>query len=141
LAKHNLVDIKDVRARAGFPHEQNDCTVLALSVAFGVSYSRAHELVKAGTGRKDRHGPSGYLFQKFMEVQGFKEHINPVHCKCGNLRNTMVRQTFKQWIKLHPCGTYIVDVEGHVFAVVAGVVHDVGPVGSRKRIHGHWRIT
>jgi hypothetical protein len=51
--------------------ETNDCTVIAVSVACGISYAKAHALL-AAAGRKPRKGLSQYKYHPVIEALGFE---------------------------------------------------------------------
>ena len=143
LAPHNKIDGRELRKCAGFPDETNDCTVRAASIALDISYAKAHAML-AKAGRPDKDGPRACVFSNFMKTLGYVKHEYPArYCTVKKWYGPIHRRkyiTFKRWLPEHSTGRYIVDMRGHVFAVIDGVVHDALTIGPRTVIHGHWHI-
>ena len=143
LAPHKKIDGCELRKCAGFHDETKDCTVRAVSIALDIPYAKAHALL-AKAGRPDRDGPRSYIFDAFMEGLGFTKYEYPVRCyKVEKWYGTIERRaciTFKRWLLEHSTGVYVVDMRGHVFAVINGVVHDALTIGPRTVVKGHWKI-
>ena len=113
----------------GFTHEKNDCTVRAVSFAYGIPYNEAHAKLKS-YGRKDG---KGFTFISFIESE--KKYINSEHSsynyKIGTLR---------KFLQEHPTGTFILIKRGHAFAVIDGVVYDSWKPGMKTQILQWWQI-
>jgi hypothetical protein len=112
--------------------ENNDCTVVALSIALSLPYGVAHAIL-ARYGR--RNGKGFQLIQWLRQygkvnLYGFKATV--VDCtpfECGRAR---IYPTLAKVRRDFPRGRFIVRKPGHVFAMIDGVVHD--SAGQRTRI-------
>ena len=95
-------------------------------------------------GRPDKSGPSMSDFKLFMKGLGYKNFEYPAqYYRVEKWYGTVYRRkciTFKHWLSRHLEGVYIVDMRGHVFTVVNGVIQDYPKVGPRIVIKRHWRI-
>ena len=144
---HNLLDRKELRKGAGYPHEDNDCTVVALSIAGQMTYARAHELLIIHASRKERSGPSLYALERGMKKLGFEYTEFPTEYREVHRYYGLVSRahniTLKKWMEYppHRKGRYILSMRGHVFAVVDGVVQDSRLRGPRTNIEGHWKAS
>ena len=143
LAPHNKIDGCELRKCAGFPEETKDCTVRAVSIAIDIPYAVAHAMLSKA-GRPDKDGPRASVFTAFMKSIGYTKYEYPARYykveKCYGTIERRARITFKRWLPEHSTGRYIVDMRGHVFAVIDGVVHDALTIGPRTNIQGHWHI-
>ena len=106
--------------------EDNDCTVVALSVAAGIPYNVAHDILRAA-GRERCKGFRlvGWLRCQYRDgrsVCGYK--VTPVNA--GRKTLAQVRRDF-------PKGRFILRKRGHVFAMIDNEVMDYGR-GNRTRI-------
>lgn len=108
-----------------FAHELRDCTVRALSNVLGTPYAKAHAYLKA-QGRNDRETFSCYGAYIGLGLRDFQLDGATARYR---------RLTVGQWLKsgkLPP--RCIMRINGHVFAVVHGVVLDTYPVYSGSRV-------
>ena len=106
--------------------EDNDCTVVALSIAAGIPYNVAHDILRAA-GRERCKGFRlvGWLRCQYRDgrsVCGYK--VTPVNA--GRKTLAQVRRDF-------PKGRFILRKRGHVFAMIDNEVMDYGR-GNRTRI-------
>ena len=106
--------------------EDNDCTVVALSIAAGIPYNVAHDILRAA-GRERCRGFRlvGWLRCQYRDgrsVCGYK--VTPVNA--GRKTLAQVRRDF-------PKGRFILRKRGHVFAMIDNEVMDYG-TGNRTRI-------
>ena len=106
--------------------EDNDCTVVALSIAAGIPYNVAHDILRAA-GRERCKGFRlvGWLRCQYRDgrsVCGYK--VTPVNAGWKTL--AQVRRDF-------PKGRFILRKRGHVFAMIDNEVMDYG-TGNRTRI-------
>ena len=106
--------------------EDNDCTVVALSIAAGIPYNVAHDILRAA-GRERCKGFRlvGWLRCQYRDgrsVCGYK--VIPVNA--GRKTLAQVRRDF-------PKGRFILRKRGHVFAMIDNEVMDYGR-GNRTRI-------
>jgi hypothetical protein len=98
-------------------NETNDCVVRALSLAFNVEYSKAHELC-AQAGREPRRG----MFRKQTNVVIKKLSGNP-SAEMDTLSRGN-RQTLATFARDNAKGKWIVVKRGHAVALIDGVYHD-----------------
>ena len=106
--------------------EDQDCTVVALSIAAGIPYNVAHDILRAA-GRERCRGFRlvGWLRCQYRDgrsVCGYK--VTPVNA--GRKTLAQVRRDF-------PKGRFILRKRGHVFAMIDNEVMDYG-TGNRTRI-------
>jgi len=109
-----------------YKNEANDCTVIAYSIAANIPYANAHaELFLAG--RKFRRG---FQFPLFAATKDWKRFPRP----------GMEVDKYVQYIAYS--GRWIIQVRGHVFAVVDGVIHDT--IRLNKLVNRHvkraWKL-
>lgn len=113
--------------------ENNDCTVIALANALGVSYDKAHEFMTLA-GREVGKGSS--------VMRGLKQAYEHGYCMYGLIKldkaprryptfpgssTTYLRHqgpTVRQFVHLHPIGHWVLAVKGHALAVVEGAVRN-----------------
>ena len=99
MNKYNIPDCFATKSQ--FPHEKNDCTVLATSFALNIPYAEAHSRLRTW-GRRDRHG---IPFKFAAPTLG----LRPLG-KVGG--------TCRKRIATLPPGRYVIHTRGHVFGVV-----------------------
>ena len=111
--------------------ETNSCTVVALSVATGNSYSQSRTYLSK-FGRQPRKGMlqkdiclALESMKKFKAVKGEYSRKN--------------RITVNRFIKKHPVGTYYVANRGHAFVIKDGVLYDHSNM-KRRQILCAYRI-
>jgi len=120
-------------------NENNDCAVIATSVAINKPYTAVHA-VYAAAGRKPRRGTS---------VKKIDASLASLASAAGAAKPDQVRHwgqghpTLAQWLATHRTGRHLVVVTGHAIAVIDGVVHDWGRAtsGPRKRVLYSWDVT
>jgi hypothetical protein len=121
-----------------FEGEANDCTVRALANVLGAPYPLAHKLLTAA-GRKPKRGMLWSQWSKVYNRLGIK--MVSVHGSTKSARfiarssGVKLSQgiTIEKMLPLISKGRYIVQVTGHVFAVIDGKILDYGynPAGAR----------
>lgn len=117
------------------PKQDNDCTVIALSIATGITYDEAYDHLKKKYGRKCNKGcffpkqrsddeTMGYTFtwQSFQAVKG-QRRMNP-----------------SQFCKDFAEGTYIVKTAKHVFVISDGVAQGTLEERPDRCIYGCWKV-
>lgn len=117
------------REAAGFHWEAKDCTVRALALAFGLSYKEAHATMK-DHGRHDSSAAWGFsilIEKKFGDLIEWKK------------QRSELKMTVGRFLKEHPIGTYILNINGHVFAVINGMIHDSGPIRKGSHVKRAWK--
>lgn len=111
------------RSASSHPNEKLDCTIRAFATALNISYDDAHAVLKA-SGRKDRH--------RFKSCGAYTKHIGKSCKRSGSVG---------RFLRDNPLGRFIVQVRGHVFAVIDGIPHDKIQVSERWHVSGAWRVT
>jgi len=131
MAKHQLVTTDSGRISSGYFYERNDCTVRALALAAKIPYAEAHSHLKAH-GRKAGKG----VMHKPL-VAAYDKYVGEHHRTSVYKRDL---PTVAAFITAHPVGTFIVNVRGHVFALIDGLQHDLCPALAkpRCRVMGYW---
>jgi len=93
--------------------DTNFCTVIAVATVCNMSFGKARiKMEKAG--RKHKNGAYTHQYHEVIKRRGFK--LEAIDGFVGHHVNTMGRKLGK--------GTFLVQVAGHVLAVVDGVVND-----------------
>lgn len=125
--------------------ETNDCAVVAVAAACGVSYDEAHGVL-AAAGRKNRKGTYPCLTYAAIAHFGFKltrvppEHFISrypgVHSKLRSVTTHHMDRFPRVWADGH---TYLIHVTRHVLAVVDGVNMDWSR-GCAKRAQRIYRL-
>jgi hypothetical protein len=128
----------DCKGVERFEGEANDCTVRALANVLGAPYPLAHRLLSAA-GRKPKRGMLWSQWSKVYSRLGIK--MVSVHGSTKSARfiarasGVRLSQgiTIEKMLPLISKGRYIVQVTGHVFAVIDGKILDYGynPAGAR----------
>jgi hypothetical protein len=134
----------------GFLNETNDCSVRALSLSTGVSYTKAHDLLKT-EGRRDRKGSKLPMIKNSLHslivdhvIVDFQELVpSAVMTENNRFYGTSPRRpTLQSIVDKYPTGRYLIIVTGHALAMIDGVIHDKGEVsGPRTRVRNVFRIT
>lgn len=125
---HETIITDAGRVSEGFGSERLDCTVRSFAIVAGITYARAHAILKLA-GRKDNHC---YLVDK-----GIREH------KFEGYRFKRVgyaKRTIQRFIREHPVGRFYCSLNNHQIAIVDGKVHDMSALGSRRIIEDAWKV-
>jgi hypothetical protein len=117
------------RSRAGFSHEDNDCTVITLKHAFGLTYKQAHSMLR-WQGRKPRGG-----FDLSTFLINLRDYDMTIKGKTVLAFRNYYGAGYKMqtFLKTHPKGTWIVYVREHVLCVKDGVIFDAAAGESVKK--------
>lgn len=105
-------------------NENNDCTVIALSVATGLSYEKCHRAMKQA-GRKDGRGASLFQMKRAAKKLGFHMINIPTFYKKIKSENNNHRpsnRTIERWLSQD--GHFILSYCDHVAGVRDGKVID-----------------
>lgn len=120
------------------PHcgENNDCTVIAMSNAFDLSYETARQEM-ARRGRKRGRGVrTWHAMGESGEVMG-RRYRAVLRLAYGGGR----RITLRTFARRYPIGRYMVVVAGHCLAVINGTVLDNHVMGSDlRRVRFAWQV-
>ena len=121
-------------------NERNDCTVVALAVAVGMSYSEAHALLTK-LGRKKCHG---FTLRLWLDNQCSIARMHNRPFTIGDYKVERVRMdrpvTLAKFLRDFPRGRFICRKRGHVFVVDNGKVMNLW-TGARTRISNLWYVT
>lgn len=124
------------RAEAGYKGQVNDCVVRAVAIAGQLPYKQVYRqmnvyLYSYAHGRTARQAVPRFIIEKFMKMLGWKyvpakkygEHYN-MHLNAKEL----------------PGGRIVADMDGHVSAVIDGVIHDTWDPsnGGETPVLGYW---
>ena len=112
--------------------ERNDCTVKATALVTGWNYRDAHRFVKE-LGRRDRCGFHTSIIANALERNGWGITSKYVSKPNGG------QYTMTTIGRVLPKGRYMVQVDGHVAALVDGEVLD-WTAGRRHRVIKTWKI-
>lgn len=137
------------RAAAGFRGQTQDCVVRAAAIAAQVPYlsiyDRLHELSKAERPRRTKRGNRGSrsgartgvtkaTTRKLMAALGFT-WVPTMSIGSGCRVHLRAKEL--------PAGRIVVQLSGHVCAVINGMVHDIyDPSRDGKRcVYGYWHLS
>lgn len=115
----------DAGRHVAFAFERRDCTVRALALFAGLSYLAAHQLM-ALAGRKDGGTLRGVHYRPVMDRYG--EHIT-----------TARPRTLQRFLREHPSGAFLLEMRGHVVAVIDGRIEDLCPLPARCLVKSYWQ--
>jgi hypothetical protein len=120
--------------------EENDCAVLAVSIATGVPYKEVHAKFLS-LGRKPRRATPRSITYKVLAFYGFSLERVLVHQKLMEYAPGRVRMTMNHfsWFKSHFKGMHMVFSNGHVAAMSDGVLHDWA-IGRKIRVNGLFKV-
>ena len=121
-------------------NETNDCVVRSVAAVTDGDYARSHEFLKNVCGRKNRRGtpwwevttkPAGlkafreFYGAKLLDRGDIRIILKSVYHWQGNFqpfRPRTVGQLLKYFQKTNEKGKFLVEVKGHVFAIIEGRV-------------------
>ena len=111
--------------------EANDCAVIAISIIAGISYKKAHKILKS-LGRVDKDGtyPSVYI-AAILKLGFDMEIVNERYSEHKTIK------TLERYIC--PNSNFLVTTRGHILAIKNGVVQDHSR-GSRRRVKCIYKI-
>ena len=103
-------------------HEDNDCTVRAIAIAFGISYDDAYNFLRYH-GRK----PSD-AYQIHELLSDYCKQKLLFNCQISKIpfptRKGYQRMNMAAFCHLYPTGTYILSCLQHVSTCIDGIIHD-----------------
>lgn len=109
--------------------EDNDCTVLAWMVAFGVPYGTAHYTLYELFGRRNRDGVNTLLYyttlESLFERRGKfngKRIVSAIHYTSYNKKQYGKAKTVKDFMDMG--GTWMLSISGHALTVKDGILYD-----------------
>ena len=103
-----------------------DCVIRALCKAFDIAWDDCYNLVVAyGYMMKDMPS-ANRVWGKLLLDKGYKRFI--VDCDC----------TISEFAQLHPKGTYILAMQGHVVCMIDGVYYDSWDSGREVPLY-YWQ--
>ena len=125
------------RSESFSPSETNDCTVVAVAVACGLDYNKAHALLRS-LGRKDQSGfafPVGRVRTSSGQIGDFWfQFFSPADS-----------ETVQDFIMANPKGTWILgttlNLAGHVLCVKNGIVRDHTRPHPKARVKEVWSVS
>lgn len=118
---NRYIKAKQSRAAKG---DNNNCSVIAISIVCRVSYVRAHKACEY-QGRKKGHGQHSSVTRAIIKDH-FHCELTPVLNRNGKplRQKNGSKYTPKTIGKRCKSGYFLVSVDGHIFAVVNGQVED-----------------
>lgn len=119
------------RQAFGYESEKNDCSVVALSHALDITYEEAYKMLD-GAGRRKNKGWYTIEFFQYCGFNGWKHETT----KFARGK----RPTEMEFAESHPKGRFLVYTEGHLIAVVDGVIHDNRPHPARAKVQYAWKM-
>lgn len=103
----------------------DDCTIRSLSVAEGISWDEAYDLLsnsarKYGLMQSDVKAIEGFLDLRYYRVPVYEETVG-------------------EFIENHPTGTYLITMNGHITVLKNGINYDTFNPSERK-IWNAWEV-
>ena len=109
-------------------NETNDCTVVALAIALGMSYPNAHSLLE-WWGRAPRRGIKAISILHEMWTKG--HHIEGKYLR--QVPVTLDVSTVGRFASYYNNGTFILLVRGHMVCLKNGILYDAYPTPHPAR--------
>jgi hypothetical protein len=127
--------------------EANDCVVLSLMIALDIPYEKAHEIAQFKLNRKDRQGTRLPMYAKNIigkRINGYQIKFIGAHpgkklwqtsiagtvnkkiLKNAHQKNSNTGYTLRSFIEHNPVGRFMLIVQGHMVAVIDGVLYGNG---------------
>jgi hypothetical protein len=115
------------REAAGLPGDKGDCVIRAVAIASGRPYAEVYSGMRATS--RMRHSRRG------------RSPENGVVTERGWFKKYMAQLGFV-WVggSEPDIGRLVVEVPGHAFAVIDGVIHDTHTKCAAFPRKGHWRM-
>lgn len=108
-----------------FNNQISDCFVRSLSKVTGRTWDEVYKEV-SDLARKE-----GLLFSNVQFVEDYLDERYPRECHYS--------KTIKEFIEEHPKGKYLITMEGHITAVINGIIFDTfNP--SNRIMRCAWRV-
>ena len=117
--------------------ERRDCAVIALAIACGVSYARAHACLKSA-GRCDRCGTHNHTIEQAILKAGRRYSVK--YSRLVKYREKPITVCRLLDWELPKRGAFIVRTSSHFFAYVDGKVYCWMKHNSRARVQRAWQI-
>ena len=116
--------------------EKNDCTVISLSHALGISYQDAHAICKR-YGRKNKKGFSLRRVFRFHNNKRdvLRKFINHKYRIINLGRPYMTIKTFKKW---RTTGTFICSSSTHSFCIKDGIIYN--QINENQKIRYYYEV-
>lgn len=130
-ASMNYVTDDGGRSHSNRPKQRNDCVVRAIAIASARPYDEVYDEM-ASAGRKSGRGTSKDVWQVWLSERADRVSFPAV---AGQER--MKPGTFCQ---LYPVGRWVIQMAGHVAAVVDGVVHDAEKPRETACVYAAWQV-
>lgn len=99
--------------------DDNDCAIISLAIAADIKYVSASKLLDA-LGREWRVGSTMEAIYTAASLLGL------------DVEDEEVSMSLEEAAKEYNSGSYLVELEGHVLAMVDGIVHDYSEDMSRE---------
>lgn len=104
----------EARKESNYIRENNDCSVIALSMVYDKSYSEIHRLL-SHLGRKQGRG-----FNTITAIKTLGRASKPIYPKQPNGS----LYTIKTIVDILPVGKFLIFTKGHVLACIDGEIYD-----------------
>ncbi len=114
-------------------NETNDCSVIAIAIACRYTYKKSHQIMSE-VGRQKRKGASN---MEILLAANRDFELTPIKNLKQKSGSRFTPKTIGNKLK---AGYYIAFVNGHVFSIVNGTVHD-WTQGRQHHITEVWKVT
>lgn len=108
------------RAESLHPTEKNDCAVLCMALAFGLTYDEAHAFCRAEMGRKMRDGAH---IDQYLKANPVLFDRRAIHHTFPAVEGEP-RMRLKRFVDEYRNGVWIVGTTKHCSIVIDGVYYD-----------------
>jgi hypothetical protein len=119
------------RNKSKRPSQINDCVVRTFSIVSGLPYDEVYDtMAKAGRKPSDGFHSSAWLMRR-RGKEVFGGFFNRI-----DVKNTTA-MTFPE---KYPIGRFVLETDGHTWAVINGVAHDLWRIKPQtKKLVGGWQ--
>lgn len=121
------------RSTSRRPRQKLDCVVRAIAIAFASPYDEIYDLL-AELGRKCGRSTPKKLWQDWLN-----KNKCAVRCSFPAVRG-QPRMNLVSFCNHFSTDTYVVQMAGHLCAVINGIVHDVDQPRWTACVYAAWRI-
>lgn len=112
------------------PKQRRDCCVRAIAITRGWQYDEAHNVL-ASLGRETGKGTPKKIWKSVLK--GFERLSFPAQAG-------LARMNLETFCEEFPSGRFIVQMAGHLTAVIDGTVNDAFEPRNKGCVYAAWKI-
>lgn len=121
------------RSKSSRPLQKQDCVIRSFALAFNIPYDQSYDSFKAA-GRRSHAGTHKNIWKAQLA-----KHPCVVKTSFPAVKGKP-RMNLPAFCNQFRCGRYIVQMAGHLTAVINGVVHDTFAPDETRCIYAVWKV-